>query len=274
MLNAVLGYALVFGAWGLPEMGIQGAAWAALATQTLSTAVLLGYALRRLPQYQLLHRAWVPDWAAMSRVFHLGWPISGQFLAKVGLFSGSSIMVGWAGEVALAVHGVALQITSAAFMVQMGLGQAATVRAGQALGRGDREGLRQGATVALVLSVGLALLASAALVLFPEQILSLFLDPTDPTRPELLALGVTLLALVVLVQLFDGVQVVAISLLRGIQDTTVPMLLAALSYWLVGLPVAYVLGWEAVGVWLGLVASLTVAATLLHVRFWRKALRS
>jgi MATE family multidrug resistance protein len=131
--------------------------------------------------------------------------------------------------------------------------------------------------VGVALSVGFALIASAAFLLFPEQLLSLFVDPTDPARPEVLAVGVTLLALAALFQLFDGAQVVAIGLLRGIQDTRVPMVMAAVSYWMVGLPVAYVLGfvlgWEEVGVWLGLVISLVVASALLMARFWRRAPR-
>ncbi|WP_210527231.1 MATE family efflux transporter [Rubellimicrobium arenae] len=277
MLNAVWGYALIFGAWGLPEMGIEGAAWAALATQTLSTLLLLGYALLRLPEYELLARFWRPDWAAMGRVFRLGWPIGGQLLAEVGLFAGSAIMVGWVGEVPLAAHGVALQLASATFNVHLGLSQAVTVRTGQALGRGDHEGMRQGAVVAIVLSASLAILASALFLLYPEQLLSLFVDPADPKRPEVLAVGVTLLGLAAIFQIFDGAQVLAIGLLRGIQDTTVPMIFAALSYWGLGIPIGYllgfVLGWHEVGVWIGLVASLVCASVLLMARFWRRASR-
>ncbi|TNC47235.1 MATE family efflux transporter [Rubellimicrobium rubrum] len=277
VLNAVWGYALIFGVWGMPEMGIEGAAWAALATQTLSAALLLGYALIRLPQYGLLTRFWRPDWSAMGRVFRLGWPIGGQLLAEVGLFAGSAIMVGWVGEVQLAAHGVALQMASATFMIHLGLSQAVTVRTGQALGRGDREGMVQGGLVGIGLSAFFALLASVVFLLFPEQLMAVFVDPSDPKRPQVIAVGVTLLALAAVFQLFDGAQVLAIGLLRGLQDTTVPMVLAALSYWVFGLPVGYVLGfvlgWQEVGVWVGLVTSLIAASALLMARFWRRASR-
>ena len=277
VLNAVLGYALIFGRWGFPEMGIEGAAWVALISNAAGALALLLYALWVLPEYRLLQRFWRPDWEAMGRVFRLGWPIGGQLLAEVGLFAGSAMMVGWVGAVPLAAHGVALQLASLTFMLHLGLSQAVTVRTGQALGRGDQEGLRQGALVAILMSVGFALLASVAFLLWPEALLSLFVDPSDPVRPQVIEVGVTLLALAAVFQIFDGAQVLAIGLLRGIQDTAVPMVWAAVSYWLVGLPTAYVLGFilggEEIGVWIGLVISLICAATLLMARFWRRAAR-
>lgn len=275
VLNATLAYALIFGRWGAPELGIEGAAWAALGTNTAGAVALFAYALWKLPQYRLLQRLWKPDPQAMGRVFRLGWPIGGQLLAEVGLFASSAVLVGWVGAVPLAAHGVALQLSSLTFMLHLGLSQAATVRAGQALGRGDRRGLRQAATAATVLSAGAALLTSAVFVLWPAALLGVFVDPSDPARPEVIAVGSTLLLLAAVFQLFDGLQVLAIGLLRGIQDTAVPFAIAALSYWGVGLPMAYVLGFvaggEEVGIWLGLVLSLVIAAGLLMVRFWRRA---
>jgi MATE family multidrug resistance protein len=275
VLNALVAYAFIFGQFGAPELGIEGAAWAALFTNTLGAVALFAYALWKLPEYRLLQRLWRPDWQAMGNVFRLGWPIGGQLLAEVGLFAGSAMMVGWVGAVPLAAHGVSLQLASLAFMLHLGLSQAATVRAGQALGRGDRRGLRQAAMASVVLSAGAALLTSAAFLLWPEALLGLFVDPADPARPEVLAVGASLLMLAAVFQLFDGLQVLAIGLLRGIQDTAVPFAIAALSYWGVGLPLAYVLGFvlggDEIGVWLGLVISLVVASALLMVRFWRRA---
>ncbi len=277
LLNGVLGFALIFGRWGLPEWGIEGAAIAALVTNSLGAVALMAYAVRRLPQYGLLTRLWRPDWPTLGRVFRLGWPIGGQLLAEVGLFAGSAVMVGWVGAVPLAAHGIALQLASLTFMLHLGLSQAATVRTGQALGRGDARGVRQGAVAAIILSVGTALLTSAVFLLMPETLISLFIDPNDPARPEVLAVGATLLALAALFQIFDGAQVLAVGLLRGVQDTAVPMVIAAVSYWCVGLPVAYALGFifdlGATGVWIGLVLSLVVASTLLIIRFWRQSHR-
>ena len=275
VLNALWGYAMIFGAWGLPELGIRGAAWAALLTNTASALLLGAYVLWKMPEFHLLQRIWRMDGAALSRVFRLGWPIGGQLLAEVGLFAGSAMMVGWVGEVPLAAHGVALQLASLAFMVHLGLSQAATVRTGQAVGRGDPSGLRQGAIVAVALSAGFALLTILVFLVWPAPLLGLFVDPSDPEAAEVIRVGVTLLALAAAFSLFDGAQVIAIGLLRGLQDTTVPMLMAAVSYWVVGLPLAYVLGFvwggDEVGVWLGLVASLVVASGLLLWRFHRLA---
>lgn len=271
VLNALWGYALIFGAWGLPEMGIEGAAWAALATNALGAVLLLVYAVWRLSEYRLLQRIWKPDPAALVRVFRLGWPISGQLLAEVGLFAGSAVMVGWVGAIPLAAHGVALQLASAAFMVHLGISQAATVRIGRAVGLRDGAGMRQVALAAVLLSGGFALVTSAAFLLMPETLLDNFVKDSDPARPEVLAMGSTLLALAALFQLFDGAQIVAMGLLRGIQDTAVPLLIAGLSYWGLGLSAAYGLGFVAgldhVGVWLGLVLSLVAASILLLARF-------
>jgi multidrug resistance protein, MATE family len=271
VFNAVAGYALIFGAWGLPEMGIEGAAIVAVLTNLLIAAALIAYALIRLPEYQLTLRLWKPDWEALRRVFVLGWPISGQLLAEVGLFAGSSVMMGWVGPVELAAHGVALQLASLTFMLHLGLSQAATVRTGQAVGRLDWVGLRQGAIVAITLSAVFAVLASAVFLLLPETLIGAFTDPEDPARARILVVGATLLAFAALFQLFDGAQVLAIGLLRGIEDTTVPMVIAAVSYWGIGLPLAYGLGfWTPLaeaGIWLGLVASLLCASAALLWRF-------
>jgi MATE family multidrug resistance protein len=277
VLNALWAYALIFGAWGFPEMGIEGAAWAALATNALGAVVLLAYAVWRLPEYRLLQRIWKPDPLALGRVFRLGWPISGQLLAEVGLFAGSAVMVGWVGAIPLAAHGVALQLASAAFMVHLGISQAATVRVGRAVGLRDGAGMRQVALASVLLSVAFALLTSAAFLLMPETLLGNFVKDTDPARPEVLAVGATLLALAALFQLFDGAQIVAMGLLRGIQDTTIPLVIAGLSYWGLGLSAAYVMGFvlglDHVGVWLGLVLSLIAASLLLLARFWHQARR-
>jgi MATE family multidrug resistance protein len=222
VLNALLAYALIFGRWGAPEMGIEGAAWAALVTNSVGALALLAYAVWRLPEYRLLQRLWRVDPQAMGRVFRLGWPISGQLLAEVGLFASSAILVGWVGAVPLAAHGVALQLASLTFMLHLGISQAATVRAGQALGRGDRDGLRQGALAAIALSAGFALATSAAFVLWPEALLGLFIDPADPARPEVLAVGTTLLLLAAVFQLFDGLQGPGHRPPARIQDTPCP----------------------------------------------------
>jgi MATE family multidrug resistance protein len=271
-LNVAVNYALIFGNWGAPELGVRGAAVASLTVNTASFIVLAIYAARVLPEHALFQRVWRPDWEAFGQVFRLGWPIGITNLAEAGLFAASTVMMGWLGTLPLAAHGIAMQLSSITFMVHLGLSNAATIRAGQAHGRGDGRGLRDGARVMLWLS---GLFAAVTVVVFlavPELLTGLFLGPGDPDRDAVIAIGVGLLAAAALFQVMDGGQVMALGLLRGVQDTRVPMVIAAISYWVVGLPVSYFLGftldWGGVGVWLGLAVGLALAAVFLLVRFW------
>ncbi|MDR9395039.1 MATE family efflux transporter [Roseovarius sp. SYSU LYC5161] len=271
-LNVAVNALLIFGTLGFPELGVRGAAIASLIVNTASFAVLALYTARATPEHGLFGNFWRPDPEAFGRVFRLGWPIGLTNLAEVGLFAASTTMMGWLGTLPLAAHGIAMQISSITFMVHLGLSNAATVRAGQAHGRRDMPALRAGARAALVLS-GLA--AALTVVLFlavPEWLIGLFLNPAEPDRAGVIAIGTGLLAAAALFQLVDAGQVMALGLLRGVQDTRVPMLIAALSYWGIGVPASYVLGFTlglgGVGVWLGLAVGLACAAVLMLGRFW------
>jgi MATE family multidrug resistance protein len=273
LLNGVLDYGLIFGAWGGPEMGIAGAAWASLAMEASGLVLLVIYIVRVLPEHTLFHRLWRFDPVAAGQVFRLAWPIGLTSLAEVGLFSASAILMGWLGHVALAAHGIALQLASLTFMIPLGLSQAATVRAGLAWGRGDRHAVRLGGWVALWMSVAISLCTIALFLGLPDLLVGGFVDPNDPLRPQILAYGVGLLAMAALFQFADGAQVVALGLLRGIQDTAIPMIMATVSYWGVGFVASYVmgivLGWGGIGVWGGLALGLGTAAVFLLFRFER-----
>jgi MATE family multidrug resistance protein len=277
ILNAALNWALIFGNWGAPELGITGAALASIAVQIAGLLALMAYARTATAQYVLFQRFWRPDTHAFARVFRLGWPIGLTNLAEVGLFSASAFMMGWIGTTALAAHGIAITLASATFMFHLGLSNAATIRAGRAYGQRDEAGLRAGATAAIVISLLMALLTVAVFVLFPEPLVRLFLDPAEPEAPAIVALGATLLVLAGLFQLADGAQVMALGLLRGVQDTKVPMIYAALAYWAAGIPASYLLGftfgWGAPGIWSGLVLGLVIAGALLMWRFWTQSVR-
>lgn len=276
-LNALLATTLIFGHWGAPELGIRGAAISTLTVQWATFAALAAYAhfnpgLRR---FHLFWRFWRPDWSVLRSVFRLGWPIGVTGLAESGLFAASTVMMGWVGTVPLAAHGITMQAAALAFMVHLGLSNAATVLTGRAMGTGDARALRDAAVVAVALSAGFAALIIALFLVFPHPILVLFLDTSKPEAPEILVYGTTLLALAALFQLGDAMQVMALGLLRGIKDTKVPMVAAAVSYWGIGIPVSYglgfVIGWGGAGVWLGLVVGLATAAGTMMWRFWRKA---
>jgi len=278
LVNGVFNYALIFGNFGAPELGIRGAAISSVVVQIASVLMVAVYINWVFPHHAMFQRFWRPDPEAFARTFRLGWPIGLTNLAESGLFSATAVLMGWLGALALAAHGVALQLASITFLFHLGLSQAATVRAGRAMGRQDGRGLRDGAKVAIAMSLVFGLLTVAILLTVPEFLLRLFLDPTDPALPDIIAIGVTLLAVAALFQVVDGAQVIALGLLRGLQDTRIPMLHAALSYWVIGMPACYIMGfwldWQGVGVWMGLVVGLSAASALLMHRFWTKGVSS
>ena len=270
--NAALNYVLIFGNFGGPELGVQGAATATLTVQTVSFAVIVWYAIRHFPQHTLFARIWRSDWPVFGQVFRLGWPIAITSVSEVGLFTGAALLMGLIGTVELAAHGIAIQIASLTFVMHLGISQAATVRAGRAYGRHSLSDLHMAGRVSVALSVTMALATMVVFLSLPEPLIAAFLDSEEPARDAILAIGVTLLAMAALFQLMDGAQVTALGLLRGVQDTQVPMIIAAFSYWVIGMPVAYVLGvwlgWGGVGVWAGLVVGLGAAGAALMYRFW------
>ena len=277
ILNGFINYALIFGNWGMPELGIKGAAIASLTVNLFSVLILVVYIQRSLPQFELFKNFWRSDSEIIRRVFKLGWPIGLTSLAEGGLFSASAVMMGWIGAIELAAHGIAIQLASLTFMVHIGFSQAATVRAGRALGRRDEVSLRRGGITAIGMSALFAVVTSIVFLAIPETLVSVFIDPNEPERANLLRIGASLVMIAALFQLVDGLQVLALGLLRGVQDTTVPMVMATISYWLIGLPVSYLLaftlGFGEVGLWLGLVIGLAVAAVLLLWRFWGRSVK-
>lgn len=275
--NVGFNWVLIFGNLGAPELGIRGAAISSLVLQLAAFVVLAVYVGRQFPEHALFKRLWRPDLTAARDVFSMGWQIGLTTLAEVGLFSAASLMMGWVSTAALAAHGIALQVVTLTFMVQLGLSNAVTVRAGRAYGRRDMTELRRGLGAAHVLGLGFAALSALVYFTLPGPIITVFLDDADPLRSEILRLGAGFLLMGGLFQLVDSSQVLSVSALRGMQDTRKPMLLAGLSYWGVGAPCAYALGflldWGGQGIWLGLVIGLGTAAVLMMIRFRRQTQR-
>lgn len=274
LVNLLIGWTLIFGHWGAPELGVRGAAISTLTVQWATFLVMALYAQFQpsLRRFHLFSRFWRADRAAMGRVFHLGWPIGVTGLAESGLFSAASVMMGWVGTVALAAHGIAMQVAGLAFMLHLGLSNAATVLAGRAEGAGDARSLREIASTAIILSVCAGAVMIVGMLTLPGFIIGLYLDPTQHEAPEILATGTSLLAFAALFQLGDAMQVMALGLLRAIRETRVPMWAAAVSYWAIGIPASYYLGFPfgmgGNGIWLGLCVGLLFASTSLMARFW------
>lgn len=279
VLNAGLNWVFIFGNLGAPELGIAGAASASVATHLLIFTVLALYAAQAegLRDYTLFARFWRPDPEVLAQVFRLGWPIAVTLLSESGLFMATMIMMGWIGTLPLAAHGIALQIISVTFMVHVGLSSAVTVRIGRAQSRVDESGMRMAAQAALILSAAMVAATIALLIGLGAPLVGLFVDPGDPLRPQIIAIGASLLVVAAFFQLADAAQVMALGMLRGVHDTSVPMVYAFISYWFIGLPLAYVLGFplgfEGEGIWAGLAIGLAVAGAVLMARFWRLARR-
>ncbi|SHI59118.1 MATE family efflux transporter [Wenxinia saemankumensis] len=277
LFNAGVNYALIFGNLGAPELGIRGAAIASILTQALTLLILCLYAERVLPEAKLFQRIWRDDAEARGRVFRLGLPIGLTSLFEAGLFAASTVMAGWFGAIPLAAHGIALQLAALTFMFHVGMSQAATIRAGGAYGRRSEADLRRVGLVSILVALAFALVVVAVFVAIPGPLVALFVDPAEPARAALISVGASLVLMAALFQLADAAQIIALSLLRGVQDTAVPMWLAMVSYWGIGLPAGYVAGfvldWGVQGVWLGLTIGLAAAAASMMWRFWRRSVR-
>ena len=274
--NGLGNWIFVFGHGGMPALGLAGSA---LSNVITSTAMLLTYLLvirrdRRLRRYRLLGRWWRADWARLRDVLRIGLPVMATIAAEAGLFNGAAFLMGRIGEVPLAAHTLALQFASITFQVPFGIAQAATIRVGRAFGGRDPRGVTLAGQVALLTGVGFMSLAAALLLFAPRAIIVLYVDPALPANALLVALAVRYMAVAAAFQLFDGAQTVSAALLRGLQDTRIPMTIALFGYWVPGLGTAAWLGLHTplggLGVWLGLLTGLVVVAALLLWRWHRR----
>lgn len=276
--NAVLAYALIYGAFGLPQLDLLGAG---LATTLVNiamcvAAIWISYTRRPFRKYQVLGRWWRADWSLMRQLIVIGAPISGSFLLEYGVFAAAAQLMGWISTVALAAHQIALQVAAIMFMVPFGIGMAATVRVGHAVGRGDAAATRRAGFSAILL--GIAFMASMTLlVALTSHIIPLAFLGRDAPNPQTVALAASLLVLGASFFVADGIQTIAAGSLRGLNDTRVPLLFAAISFWGIGFTGCWFFGFTfrlgAYGIWIGLSLGIVVYAVLLIWRFQRLTAR-
>lgn len=272
-VNALLNYAFIFGNFGAPRLEMEGAAIATLLSNIFAAGVTAVYVTHHASSrnYQLFTRIWRPDWPAFRTTVRLGIPISLTILAEAGLFSAATLMMGWLGTIPLAAHGVALQIASLAFMVPLGLSQVASVRVGHAVGRQDATAIGSAGMAVLLLALIFAIISAIMMVTLPEYMVYLFLDTGNPDAARVLEYAVALLFMAALFQIVDGLQAVAMGILRGLSDTAVPLAIAVISYWPAGLTAAWLLGfyldYGGTGIWAGLAFGLACASVMLLWRF-------
>jgi MATE family multidrug resistance protein len=277
--NALLVYLLIFGGIGLPRLELFGAGLATTIVNFGMFLAALWFATRRRPfrKYQMLGRIWRIDWILMRQLIVIGAPISVAFLMEYGLFAAAALLMGLISTAALAAHQIALQVTAALFMVPFGIGIAATVRVGHAVGRNDAPAVRRAGFVAVLLGIVLGSVMTLAVLLGRFAIGRFFFGETSQGAGAVIELTAMLLTVGATFFVLDGIQTIAAGALRGMSDTRIPLLFAAISYWLIGFPSAYGLAfWTqlgAIGVWIGLSCGTAVYAALLLLRFRRLASR-
>ncbi len=278
-LNALLVWTLMFGHFGFPELGLPGAG---IATTLTNTYMAAGLAVlisldRRFRRYHLFGRLWRPDWSRFRTIWRIGLPIAVTLAFEVTIFNASAFLMGLISARALAAHAIAMQFTSLAFMVPLGLGTAATVRVGRAFGAGDVAGIARAGWSAYAMALVYACGTATLMLFYGRTLVGIFLDLGNPDNAAVIDLAVSFLVWAGLFQLVDGAQATGSGMLRGLGDTRVPMVLAGIGYWGIGLPLGVVLafgvGLAGVGIWMGLSAGLAAVAAMMTVRWiWRERL--
>ncbi|MBA2589838.1 MAG: MATE family efflux transporter [Alphaproteobacteria bacterium] len=270
--NAAFDYALIFGHFGFPRLGLYGAGLASASSNIFSFVAMLAVCLAvpALKRYRILHRLWQWHRQSFAELFRLGLPIGITMVFEVALFNGAALAMGIIGLPSLAAHQIAITIPSLTFMIPLGIGLAATVRVGMAAGAGDAIAARRAGFTAIGMAAIFMCCTALVLLLWPRPIAQLWL-PDIPDNEEVLALAVSFLSVAAAFQLVDGIQVAASMSLRGLKDARGPMWLAGASYWLAGAPMclilAFPLGLKGFGIWLGLAFGLLIAAVTLTTRF-------
>ncbi len=265
LANALLNWILIFGHLGFPAMGVAGSAWATTVSRGLLVlGVWLGARRQLAPLvYPVRPETW--QWKPLRRMLRLGAPIGAQHVLEFGAFAVVALMMGWIGTREMAGHQIAINLAALTFMVPLGVGDAASVLVGRAVGRGDALGTRAAARAAFACGAGFMSLTAAAFLTGPGALARLY------TRdPDVIAVAVMLIRIAGVFQVFDGLQVVGAGILRGLGDTRAPMLICLLGYWLLGIPMSayltFVAGLGPAGLWWGLVLGLAVVAILLLAR--------
>jgi MATE family multidrug resistance protein len=272
LFNALADYALIFGHFGFPKLGLTGSGVATACSYAFSffAMVVVVIASRDLRAYRIFRRFHRPDWPKFAELFRLGMPIGMTMMFEAALFNAATLVMGTFGTVTVAAHQVAINVPSITFMVPLGVALAATVRVGLAAGAADMVGARRAGFTAIGIGAGFMSAMAVVLALFPHQIASLYFA-NNAANADVLALCARFLQIAAAFQIFDGIQVVASLSLRGLKDARMPMWIAGAAYWVIGFPLCLGLGvglgWRGFGVWTGLAFALMTAALLLSWRF-------
>lgn len=269
-VNAVGDYVLMYGELGFPALGAVGCGYATALVWWAQLAGIVLYVATR-QRYRRLHlfaRLEPPRWKPIAELARVGLPIGVAIFVEASLFAVAALVIGSLGTLAVAGHQVALNFVAVTFMVPLGISMAATVRVGHAAGRRDPDGVRRAAWTGVALAMAVQVFNALVMVALPRQIAGLY-----TSDPRVIAAAAELLLLAAVFQLSDGLQASAAGALRGLKETKAPMAITVIAYWMLGFPLGYGLaigrGAGAPGMWVGMIAGLTVAALLLAARLWQ-----
>jgi MATE family multidrug resistance protein len=276
-VNALLTYGLVFGEWGMPAMGVAGAGWATTITVWLMLAALVSYTVgsRHFRVFHLYAAGLRVDVSVFKEIFRLGLPVAGISLLESGMFVAVSIFMGVLGPSWLAANQIMFNVVAVGFVIALAVGEACGVRVAHGVGAGAPREVRRSAVTGVGRGTVVMVLSGSVLWLLPEESVSAFLDVRDPKNAEVVAHAVVLAAIAAVFQLFDGLQAIGARALRGLKDTLVPMWIASVGYWVLGLLGGWILcfplGYGAAGLWWGLAIGLIATGSAL---VWRLMVRT
>lgn len=268
VVNVLLNYILIYGKFGAPELGIKGAAIGTLVSRFIMIGTLLYFIKYRkeFKPYNIVVSWWSLEKERVLNIFKLGYPTALQMFFEIGIFASGVILSGMIGAKEQAANQIALNISTMTFMVATGMGVAATIRVGNQKGLKDYKNLKRIAMSTILLMALISSVFGLFFMLLKDYLPMVYIDDA-----EVIKIAAQLLIVSALFQVSDGIQVVVLGALRGLQDMLVPMRLIFVSYWVIGFPVCYylgiTLGMGAYGIWIGLLIGLTVSAILLYIRF-------
>ena len=273
LFNALANYALIFGHFGLPALDVFGSGLSTTLSQSLMFAALALFTRLdpRLARARLFHGPFAFDREALAALWRLGLPIGLTIAVEVAIFAASVLAMGLIDAPSIEAHAIVMQIAAIAFMVPLGLGQAASVRVGHAFGARDRVRIFRAGWTAFGLAMAFVALSATTMFAVPRLLISPFLSSDAPERAAILALALPFLHVAAIFQAFDGAQAALANMLRGVHDSRWPAVLATCGYWGLGAPVGYGLafhtGLRGLGLWIGLAAGLAAVALLLLARW-------
>ena len=268
IINAFTNWLLIFGNWGFPALELDGAGWATFASRGFMALAIMGFVMNNkfFKQYDVSFHFRSINWPVIKKILSLGLPSGFQYFFEVGAFSFAVVMVGWLGTEQQAAHQIAISLASISFMAVLGISAAGSIRVGNAVGKKDITETRRAGFTASFLGASIMFFSGIIFIFFRNFLPTLYVNDE-----VVISYASSLLIIAALFQISDGTQAVGIGILRGLTDVKIPTAITFIAYWIVGLPIGYLLGFNfemgVQGVWIGLLLGLTTSAILLTLRF-------